>query len=93
MNSKWQNATQTIQFRGEKEVIHAIIHDQNKPKTLWQKINDLLNYELLIPTKGLIATCTVFALAVGIRATYFTPQMHTYSITVINERGYHEKTY
>ena len=89
----WQKSTQNINFRGHDEVLSKISVLKNEKKSLVQKISDLLNYEITIPTRGVVVYCSIFILAFSLRLSYFTPQSFNYSITVINERGDYEKTY
>jgi predicted RNA-binding protein associated with RNAse of E/G family len=91
--NNWQNSTQNIKFKGHDEVLLKISDLKKEKKNLIHKIIDLLDYEISIPTRGLVVYCSVFILAVSLRLTYFTPQSFSYSITVINERGEYEKTY
>ncbi len=89
----WQKSTQNIKFESHGEVISKISAMRMEKKSLFQKIADLLDYEISIPTRGVVVYCSVFILAMSLRLTYFTPQSYSYSITVINERGDYEKTY
>lgn len=89
----WKKATEHIQFKSEMEVLSKIDQMQLEKKSLFQKISDMLNYEVTISTSGLIALCSVFVIAIGLRVSNITPQNSPHSITVINERGQYEKTY
>lgn len=89
----WQKSTQNITFKGHDEVLSKISSMKIEKKSLFQKIKDVLDYEISIPTRGFVVYCSVFILAMSLRLTYFTPQNYSYSITVINERGDYEKTY
>jgi predicted RNA-binding protein associated with RNAse of E/G family len=91
--NEWNKATQHIKFESEMNVLLKIDQMQHKKKSLLQKMNEALNYEVTISTSGLVALCSIFVIALGLRVSNISPQNSPHSITVINERGQYEKTY
>lgn len=91
--NNWKKSTKYITFNSQKHVLAEIEKIASKNQSFSDKIHQLLNYEICISTKSLIATCAMIALIVGFKASSLPPQAYTYTITVINERGAYEKTY
>lgn len=91
--NEWKKATAHIKFESEMDVLLKIDQMKLEKKSLFQKISDVLNYEVAISTSSLVAVCSIFVIAFGLRVSNITPQNSTHSITVINERGQYEKTY
>lgn len=89
----WKKTTEHIIFEGKKDVLSQIAELEQKERGPLEKLSDLLDYEILIPTKGFVACLTLFAVVVGIRWSDVPEGTPTYPIAVINERGLHEKTY
>lgn len=89
----WKKATEHIKFESEMDVLLKIDQMKLEKKRLFQKIGDVLNHEVTISTSGLVAVCSIFVIAFGLRVSNISPQNSTHSITVINERGQYEKTY
>lgn len=91
--NEWNKATQHIKFESEMDVLLKIEQMKLEKRSLFQKIGDVLNYEVTISTSGLVAICSIFVIAFGLRVSNISPQNSPHSITVINERGQYEKTY
>ena len=91
--NNWKKATETIKFNGYEEVLTEIEKLSSEESRFSGKIKNFLNYELYIPTKSILAVCTMVALIVSFKVTTLAPETYAYSITVINERGSYEKTY
>ncbi len=89
----WKTTTEHITFEGKSDVLSRIAELEQKDQGPLEKLSALLNYELLLPTKGFVACLTLFAVVVGIRWSDVPEGTPTYPIAVINERGLHEKTY
>ena len=91
--NEWNKATEHIKFESEMDVLLKIDQMKFEKRNVFQKIGDLLNYEVTLSTSGLVAVCSIFVIAFELRVTNISPQDSTHSITVINERGLYEKTY
>ena len=91
--NEWQKTMQNITFDGKHDVLQRISEIESGPLSIRQRINNMLNYELVIPTQPLIALCTLMVIAIGVKVSNPEPSSHAYGITVINERGEYEKTY
>ena len=79
----WNKATQHIKFNSEMDVLLKIDQMKLEKKSLFQKISDVLNYEVAISTSGLVAVCSIFVIAFGLRVSTISPQNSTHTITVI----------
>lgn len=91
--NEWKKSMTHITFDSKEDVLSKIEAMHKEKMTLKDKLIKALNYELVIPTQSLIALCSIVTIAFGIKITEFRPQTYNYEITVINERGEHEKTY
>ena len=91
--NEWQKTLQKMTFDGKHDVLHRINEIESSPLSIGQRIVNLLNYELVIPTQPVIALCTLMVIAIGVKVSNLEPSGHAYGITVINERGEYEKTY
>ncbi len=80
---------EAIVFEGKEAVLKAIKRPENSATSL----SRFLNYEIPIPISAVVSYAALFFIAVGIKTSYFKPFEPTYAISVINERGEHEKDY
>jgi hypothetical protein len=89
----WKKTTEHITFVGKTDVLSRIAELEQEKQGPLERLSVLLDYEIVIPTKGFVACLTLFAVVVGIRWSDVPEGTPTYPIAVINERGLHEKTY
>lgn len=79
-----------VKFKGKENVLMTIRKEEQKNRSLIKRINELLDYEIIIPTYAAISFAMVFFIIFGARYNEIESKSYDYTITVVKEGGQYE---
>ncbi len=87
---KWNEAMEDIRFDGKNQVMQFIDSEENKRRSIFEKLLTILDHEIEIPLPSVVAIGLVFLLVISLQSFSNRDDSYEYTITVVNQWGQYE---